>query len=63
MFKPDNLKVNESFVKFFLVPNHTASRLKDLTSDESWIFEYDPDTKRQSREWHTPNSPCPREQK
>jgi len=28
-----------------------------ITGDESWILEYDPDTKRQSREWHTANSP------
>ena len=29
-----------------------------MTGDESWIFEYDPETKRQSSEWHTSNSPC-----
>jgi len=28
-----------------------------ITSDETWIFEYDPDTKRQGSEWHTCNSP------
>ena len=28
-----------------------------ITDDESWILEYDPETKRQSREWHTANSP------
>ena len=27
------------------------------TGDESWILEYGPETKRQSREWHTANSP------
>jgi len=31
-----------------------------ITGDESWILEYDPDTKRQSREWHTTNSPHPK---
>ena len=31
-----------------------------ITGDESWILEYDPDTKRQSREWHTANPPCPK---
>ena len=30
------------------------------TGDESWILEYDPKTKRQIREWHTANSPCPK---
>jgi len=28
-----------------------------ITGDESWIFEYDPETKRQSQEWHTSASP------
>ena len=31
-----------------------------IISDESWILEYDPETKRQSREWHTANSPPPK---
>ena len=31
-----------------------------ITGDESWILEYDPETKRQSREWHIANSPCPK---
>jgi len=34
-----------------------------ITGDESWILEYDPETKRQSWEWHTANSPLPRKQK
>ena len=29
-------------------------------TDESWILEYDPETKRQSREWHSTNSPRPK---
>jgi hypothetical protein len=28
-----------------------------ITDDESWFVEYDPETKRQSEEWHTPQSP------
>ncbi|GFU67138.1 mariner Mos1 transposase [Trichonephila clavipes] len=28
-----------------------------ITGDESWFFQYDPETKRQSNEWHTPQSP------
>ena len=31
-----------------------------ITGDESWILEYDPETKRQSREWHTANSLRPK---
>jgi len=32
----------------------------DVTDDESWILEYDPETKSQSRKWHTANSPRPK---
>ena len=28
-----------------------------ITGNQSWILEHDPETKRQSREWHTTNSP------
>jgi hypothetical protein len=28
-----------------------------ITGDECWFVEYDPETKRQSQEWHTPQSP------
>ena len=31
-----------------------------ITGDESWILEYDPETKHRSREWHTANSPRPK---
>ena len=31
-----------------------------ITDDETWIFEYDPETKRQSKEWHTSASPHPK---
>ena len=31
-----------------------------ITGDESWILEYDSETKRQSREWHTANSSRPK---
>jgi len=33
-----------------------------ITGDESWILEYmyDPETKRQSQEWHTANSSRPK---
>jgi hypothetical protein len=32
-----------------------------ITGDESSFFEYDPETKRQSEEWHTPHSPRQKE--
>jgi len=31
-----------------------------ITGDESWVFEYDPETKRMSAEWHTSASPRPK---
>ena len=31
-----------------------------ITGDETWVFEYDPTTKRQSSEWHTSESPPPK---
>jgi len=31
-----------------------------ITGDETWIFEYDPETKRQSKEWYTSASPHPK---
>ena len=30
-----------------------------LTGDETWVFEYDPEMKRQSREWKSYGSPRP----
>ena len=32
---------------------------KVITGDESWVFDYDPETKWQSSEWHTKSSPRP----
>ncbi|UYV64650.1 hypothetical protein LAZ67_3001497 [Cordylochernes scorpioides] len=31
-----------------------------VTGDESWMFEYDPETKKQSCAWHTKSSPRPK---
>jgi len=33
---------------------------KVITGDESWVFDYDPETKRQGSEWHTKSSPRPK---
>jgi len=33
---------------------------KVITGNESWVFDYDPEIKRQSEEWHTKSSPCPK---
>ncbi|XP_023701373.1 uncharacterized protein LOC111861214 [Cryptotermes secundus] len=34
-----------------------------ITGDETWTFEYDLETKRQSAEWHTSASPKPKKAK
>ena len=31
-----------------------------ITGDESWVFRYDPETKRQSRQWKSVSSPRPK---
>lgn len=31
-----------------------------ITGDETWVFEYDPETKRQSMQWKSPTSPRPK---
>jgi len=33
---------------------------KVITGDESWVFDCDPETKRQSEEWRTKSSPRPK---
>jgi len=48
---PDLLDCLERETEFF-------SRV--ITGYESWILEYDPKPKHQSREWHTANSPRPK---
>ncbi|XP_072143940.1 protein GVQW3-like [Dermacentor andersoni] len=31
-----------------------------VTADETWVFDYNQESKRQSSEWHTPSSPRPK---
>ena len=31
-----------------------------ITGDETWVFQYDPETKRQSMQWKTADSPRPK---
>ena len=31
-----------------------------ITGDETWVYQYDPETKRQSTQWKTANSPRPK---
>jgi len=65
-FVPKNLTIeqkdNRKDVCLHLLERIQRDRnfLKNVvTDDETWIFEYDPETKRQSKEWHTSASPRP----
>ena len=31
-----------------------------ITGDETWVYQYDPETKQQSAQWKTANSPQPK---
>jgi len=31
-----------------------------ITGDETWVYQYDPETKQQSAQWKTANSPRPK---
>ena len=42
----------------FLVNPEFLGRV--ITGDETWVFQYDPETKRQSLQWKTANSPRPK---
>jgi len=64
---PKNLKTeqkaNRRYVCFVLLGGlerepEFFSRV--ITGDESWILEYDAETKRQNQEWHTAKSPRPK---
>ena len=35
-------------------------KLRVVTGDETWVYHYDPESKRQSMEWHHPTSPPPK---
>jgi len=35
------------------IENNPSCMEHVITGDESWIFEYDSETKHQSQEWHT----------
>ncbi|UYV68491.1 MAN2B1 [Cordylochernes scorpioides] len=43
-----------------LIQNEPGFLNSVITGDESWMFEYDPESKRQSCAWHTKSSPRPK---
>ena len=58
---PKNLSVEQKANPFEEICRDLLGRIeiepnvlhKVITGDESWVFDYDPETKRQREEWHT----------
>ena len=45
------------FEKNLRIPKDSCKIVKIITGVETWCFQYDPKTKRQSAEWKSKNSP------
>ena len=56
--KENRVQVCQDILKQLEITPDLLSRV--VTGDESWIFEYDPLTKRQSPEWKSASSPRPK---
>ena len=56
--KENRVQVCQDILKQLEITPDLLSRV--VTSDESWIFKYDPLTKRQSLEWKSASSPRPK---
>ena len=54
------VRVSRSDELLELIRNDPGFLNSTLTWHESWMFEYDPESKRQSSEWHTQSSPKPK---
>jgi len=58
--KRQGCQSSEQLLDFFRRdPNDFLSRL--VTIDETWLYQYDPETKQQSMEWRHSGSPCPKD--
>jgi len=57
--KRQRCRSSEQLLEFFRRdPNDFLSRL--VTTDETWLYHYDPETKQQSMEWRLSGSPRPK---
>jgi transposase len=56
--KENRLEICQDLLRRLVIEPNFLDKV--ITGDESWMFEYDPETKRQSEEWHTTNSPRPK---
>ena len=54
------VRISRSEELLELIRNDPGFLNSTLTGNESWMFEYDPESKRQSSEWHTNSSPKPK---
>jgi hypothetical protein len=53
--KANRLEICQDLLERLKIEPNFLDKL--ITGYESWVFEYDPETKWQSEEWHTKNSP------
>ena len=59
--KANRLEICQDFLGILEIePNFLH---KVIIGDESWVFDYDPETKWQSEEWHTKSSPLPKKER
>jgi len=57
--KRQRCQLSEQLLEFFRRdPNDFLSRL--VTMDETWLYQYDPETKQQSMDWRHSGSPHPK---
>ena len=49
-----------NFWNFFDAIQMISCRARLVTTDETWLYHYDPETKQQSMEWRHSGSPCPK---
>ncbi|UYV75591.1 hypothetical protein LAZ67_13000681 [Cordylochernes scorpioides] len=60
----EDLQVQRTYLRcqelLDLIQNEPDFLNSVVTGDESWMFEYDPESKRQSCAWHTKSSPRPK---
>lgn len=56
--KQSRVEISQEIVDCIKEDEHFMDNV--ITGDETWIFQYDPETKRQSAEWHTQTSPRPK---
>jgi histone-lysine N-methyltransferase SETMAR len=57
--KSNRVKASRKFLERYRKEGDTFLQ-RIITTDETWLFLYDPETKEQSKQWKTPASPPPK---